>query len=662
MAALVRSALKSLLFSTSLIPLSALPALAQSAADPAPAAQSDQSLPEVVITANQVPVEESKVGSAVTVITGDELRANGVNTVPDALREAAGLAVNTSGGAGALTQVRMRGLKPNQLLVQIDGVQVNEVENGGFDFAGFLVDDIERIEVLRGPQSGLYGSNAQAGVISVITKSGRGLAKPQLDGRIEGGTRNSGGGTLSVRGATGPVYGAFSVSSESTRGFNFSRFGSETDGSRSTVVNGKAGIDFNEYFNVEGGIRWTDRGTKADDVDFYTNGLLMDTADTQSYDSFIGNAVATMKLWDGRFIQTVGFNTFENNLYYNSPAWGNSAYYGQRNTFDTKSVLKFDTPWLGGASNTLSFGADYQHEEFRQSAPAVGDLYARARTGVFAEHMIDLPAGLSLTGAVRYDDFDAFQDATTWRFTASQKLAHGTRLHASVGTGVTQPTFVQQFGYYYSNFVPNPSLNPESSTGWDFGIEQTLFDGRLAADVTYFSMNLEDEITLATVGTARTVVNSPISTSRQGVEVTLRADPLSWLSIEGSYTYTDAEAYDTTLLTTLGAIRVPQNAASLRAIVKFAEGRGRATLAVVQNSGMTDNYTYWPAPTYNTVYNRVALDAYTVVNGLISYDLTPNTTIYLRGDNLFDETYEEVFSYVAPGRVIYAGLKAKFGH
>jgi vitamin B12 transporter len=653
MAAFARSALHGLLLSTSLISLAALPAFAQSADS---SAASEYDLPEVVITANQVPVDASKVGSSVTVVSGEELRANGITTLPDALREVAGIAVGTTGQRGGLTEVRMRGMKPNHLLVQVDGVQVNDVSNGAFDFAGFLIDDIERVEVLRGPQSGLYGANAQAGVISVITKSGRGLAKPEVTAKAEAGTRNSGSGAASVRGAVGPVYGSLTVSDVSTRGFNASRSGPETDGSRAAVVSGKGGIDFNDYFNVEGSLRWTDRFTKLDNNDFAT-GLLVDTADTQGNDSFTGNVVATAKLWDGHYTQTIGASTYESNYLWQSPTYGAYKYTGKRDTFDTKGALKFDTPWLAGATHTLSLGANYEQEEYQQSN-SPGETYARQSTGLFAEHLMSLPFGLSLSAAVRHDDFEVFKDADTWRLTASQSFATATRLHASVGTGVTKPTFVQQLAYIPSvSFIGNPGLKPEHSTGWDAGIEQTLIEGKLVADVTYFWLDLTDEIRTAYTAFGTTVVNSPQTTHRQGVEVALRAELLPWLTVDGTYTYTDAEAYDTGLDTILGATRIPQNALSARVTAKFADGRGQASVAVVYNGAMTDAFTsnYW------STYNRVALEDYTVVNAIVSYDLSPTTTFYVRGDNLFDEKYEEVFSYVAPGRVVYAGLKVKLG-
>src|SRR5829696_4871985 len=169
------------------------------------------SLPQLVITANQTPTEASKVGSAVTVISGEQLRGQGFTTVSDALRDVPGVAVSQAGNRGGLTQVRIRGSESNHVLVMIDGVPVNDFANGDFNFADFAVEDVERIEVVRGPQSGLYGANAHAGVISIITKSGRGFSAPQANVRLEGGSMNTVTAAGTLRGSAGPFYGSVSV-------------------------------------------------------------------------------------------------------------------------------------------------------------------------------------------------------------------------------------------------------------------------------------------------------------------------------------------------------------------------------------------------------------------------------------------------------------------
>src|SRR5436190_4560691 len=225
-------------------------------------------LPEIVVSAGQTAMEAARVGASVTVLSGEELRQKQIPTVAEALRSVPGVEVDQSGGRGAVTQVRIRGDEANHVLILIDGIEVNAVADSNFDFADLTVDDVERIEVIRGPQSGIYGSNAQSGVISIITRTGKGLAKPAAEAKVEGGSKNTLSGSANVRGAAGPFYGSATVSDYTTAGYPVSRFGGPNDGSRALTVTGKGGIDVFENFNIEGVIRHTDRFVRVDPQDF----------------------------------------------------------------------------------------------------------------------------------------------------------------------------------------------------------------------------------------------------------------------------------------------------------------------------------------------------------------------------------------------------------
>jgi len=245
-------------------------------------AQPVQKLDElVVVSPSLVPIEASKTGSSVTVMTGEEARASGFSQLSDVMRTFPGIAVNQSGSRGSLTQFRVRGGEANHLLVMIDGVPANAVADGEYNFADIPMDDIERIELLRGPQSGLYGANAHTGVLTIITKSGRG-EKPSFNARFEGGTQKSAEGSMSARGSAGPVYGAITTTYATTNGFNIARDslpgGAEPDGAKRFAVTGKAGIDFSPNFNIEGFIRHLTRNAETDPQDpfFVGNGLVTD--------------------------------------------------------------------------------------------------------------------------------------------------------------------------------------------------------------------------------------------------------------------------------------------------------------------------------------------------------------------------------------------------
>jgi vitamin B12 transporter len=628
----------------------------------------EREIPRIVIYANQAATEASKVGSAVTVLTGEDLRNKGFTTVADALRTVAGVAVNQSGGRGTLTQVRIRGAESNHLLVMIDGVSVNSIDGGDFNFADFSIEDVERIEVIRGPQSGLYGANAHAGVISVVTKTGRGMAKPEVTVRTEGGSMNTVAAGASARGSNGPFYGAVTADYNNTSGFNQSRFGSERDGSHATTVTGKVGADLFPGFNIEGALRYAGRHTQFDAQPFFGpfEGLAADNGfDFNHFSAINGRVAATWSMFDGAFLQRFGASRYEEKRHDDDVVFGFFNSEGHRDNFDYKATLKQYTQLLGGETHTLSFLADYQKEFLTIDSASLsgpfGDPVAaafwangaeRTRTGLAGEYAIDLPWNMTLTSAIRHDDNSGFTDINTWRETISQRFPQlGTRLHASIGTGATNPTFTEQFGFFVGSFIGNPDLRPERSLGWDAGVEQAFWDRRLVVDVTYFASEFEDKIVTVSAGGGflSTVVNEEGTSPRRGVEVTATATPVDWLSLTGTYTYTSARLADGT-----PEVRRPKHAASGQATVNLPDGRTHMTLNVVYNGSMPDTWFRFPL-------TPVTLDAYTTVGGIVSYDITPTTTAYVRAENIFNSQYEEVFSYRAQGFAAYAGLRAKFG-
>jgi vitamin B12 transporter len=625
-------------------------------------------IPRIVIYANQAATDASKVGSAVTVLIGNDLVNKGFNTLADALRTVPGVAVSQSGGRGALTQARIRGAESNQLLVMIDGVSVNSIDGGDFNFADFAIEDIERIEVIRGPQSGLYGANANSGVISVVTKSGRGLAKPEVNVRLEGGSMNTIDGGATARGSNGIFYGSVSADHNNTSGYNQSRFGSERDGSHATTFTTKLGADLFTGFNIEGALRYAERHTQFDAQPFFGpfEGLAADNEfDFNHFRGINGRVAATWSLFDGAFVQRLGASRYDETRHDDDVVFGFFNSEGYRNNFDYKATLKQYTQLLGGETHTLSFLADYQKEFLTMNSaslsgpfgdPAAASFWAngaeRTRNGFAGEYALDLPWNMTLTSAVRRDDNSGFADITTWRETVAQRFPQmGTRLHASIGTGATNPTFTEQFGFFVGSFIGNPDLRPERSLGWDAGVEQAFWDRRLTVDVTYFASEVEDKIVTVSAGGGflSTVVNEEGTSPRHGVEVTATATPTDWLSLSGTYTYTIAKLADGT-----PEIRRPKHTGSGSATVNLPDRRTHLTVNVIYNGAMPDTWFRFPL-------TPVTLEAYTTVGGILSYDVTPTTTAYLRAENVFNAHYEEVFSYRAPGFAAYAGLRAKFG-
>jgi vitamin B12 transporter len=630
------------------------------------ASAQSSTLPELLVVSPSLqPIEASKTGSAVTTISGEEARNSGFSQLSDVMRTFPGMHVSQLGARGNLTQFRVRGAEANQLLVMIDGVPANMVGDGEYNFADIAMDDIERVELLRGPQSGLYGANAHSGVLTIVTKSGRGLARPEFIARAEGGTQRSGEGSMSARGAAGPVYGSVTANYATTNGFNIARNalpgGEELDGARRFVGTAKGGIDFTPYFNVEGFVRHVRRKAYSDpqDPNFMNTGLVEDAAGYgTNFNETIARAEATLKLFEDRWIQSAKVTSSRQNLISLENFGLSSNSQGRAETVSYKSALLLDSNVLGGEKHRITGLAEHREERFSFGSiflfgpdlEAARNGYARRSTGVGGEYVLDLlRTGTTLSGAVRQDFNEPFKDEFTYRVTASQKFFPiGGRAHASIGRGVTNPSFIEQFGFLTSTFVPNPNLVPESSIGWDAGWEQTFWDGRVIVDVTYFNSRLQNEIVSMSLPNFRSSVrNLDGASTREGVEVTAKFRPVDWLLLGGSYTYTDSRDDQGRQ-----EIRRPRHAASGTATAFFDSGRGRATVNVVYNGKMDDTIFTFPS-------QRTVLDAYTLIGGMISYDTTPWSTVYVRAENVLNRRYEEVYSYRSPGMGVYAGLKIK---
>jgi len=619
-------------------------------------------LPELlVVSPSLVPIEASKSGSSVTAMSGEEIRSSGYSQLSDVMRTFPGIAVNQSGSRGSLTQFRVRGAEANHLLVMIDGVPANAVGDGEYNFADIPLDDIERVELLRGPQSGLYGANAQSGVLTIVTKSGKGLSKPEFNARFEGGTQKSAEASASARGAAGPVYGALTVTGATTNGFNIARDGNEPDGAKRFAGTAKAGIDFSPNFNVEGFVRHIRRNAESDPQDpkFLNTGLVEDAPGySTGFQETLARIEGTLKLLDDRWIQSAKWTSSRQNLKSIENFAQSSSSQGSADTLSYKSALLLDSMFAGGEKHRLTALVENRRERFSfdsiflsgSDLDAARNGYTRTSTGVGGEYVLDLLAtGTTLSAAARQDFNEPFQDEFTWRFSASQKITPiGGRLHASVGRGVTNPSFIEQFGFLTSTFVPNSGLMPESSIGWDAGYEQMLWNGRVVVDVTYFNSRLEHEIVFVSLPSFKSSVRNLDGTStREGIETTAKFRPADWLTLSGTYTYTDARDDKG-----MPEIRRPRHAASGSATVTFLENRAKATFNVVYNGKMPDTVFTFPSST-------VDLNAYMLVGGIVSYDLTPWSTVYLRGENVFNQRYEEVYSYRSPGASVYAGLKVR---
>ena len=607
-------------------------------------------LERLVISAGRTPIEEKKIGSAYTIIEGEQLERSQSSYIADALRQVPGFHVSRTGAFGGLTQLRVRGSEANHVLVLIDGVEVSETSQGEFDFGGLQTADVERIEVLRGPQSAFYGSDALSGVVNIITKRGE-RSSTSSGFQTEFGSDGTTQGSGYVRGGTDTFDGSLSISKRMTGGFNISDLGSEKDGDDNLTVNGRFNLDIAPRVTLDGTLRYVDRASDSDEQPF--GNPVQDTDDQSLTEELFGSLGLRMESEDGAWqhrarimSSSVTRESLQNNA-------RNSGTEGTR----TKAFYQISHKMEDTQENlhTLTAGYEWERETFAALTPVfnASQLTEQNRDlhSLIAEYRGEFDGQYFLNAGMRQDYNDAFQDAFTYSISGAWVVPDtGARLHASVGTGVKNPTFYEQFGFIPTSFLGNPDLKPENSFGWDIGVEQTFLEGDLVIDVTYFEQDLENEIT--TLFPAPTFIGTPVNqtgtSERRGVEVTASMTLSDGLTMSGNYTYLDATNPDGTR-----ELRRPEHAGSLR--FDYTSDEGHKLFAEAIFNGTMDNNNFTVSPTI-----RVALDSYTVVNVGGSYQLSENFELFGRIENAFDEQYEEIAGYNTQGRTFFAGIRGKF--
>ena len=618
----------------------------------AQSAATTTALERVIVSGSRTEASLADTGSAVSVITAQELEQRQIRNVSDALREVPGIAVSRLGPVGTVTQVRIRGAEANHTVVLIDGVKINDPFTSEVHFAHLLSAQIDRIEILRGPQSVLYGSEAIGGVISIFTK--RGAPGVQADTSVEGGSFSTVSGSAAVRGAMQTFNYALSASALNTDGTNVSRFGSEDDGYRNRTLYARAGWTPASTASLDASLRYRDSRSMFDPHDFGfppgpTFGLVIDGDRRSEGDQL--DAKLRGRLTTGPLEHQLGFartqteeDTFANGVFSNG-------FEGKRTRFDYQGTWRF-----GGLSTpqALTLAAEHERQQFESKGPTPASAQNQTRdndkTGLAAEYRVRLPSLTALTLSARRDNHELFEDATTYRVTAAQPLGQRVKLRASYGTGIANPTFFELFGFIPGSFDPNPGLKPEKSRGFDVGADFAIAAaGRLS--VTYFDADLENEITgTFDLNTFRSsVANLSGESKRRGLEVEAQYAPSAHLTVWVAYTYTDAKQPDGQ-----SEVRRPRHVGSAAITYALPGASGAITLAVDHNGRQEDlDFRSFTSA-------RVTLRDYTLVRLAGQYAITRNMSLTARVENLLDQDYEEVFSYRPSARSFYAGVQARF--
>lgn len=607
---------------------------------------------DVTVTANRTEARRSSVGSAVTVITGDEIRRQRRVSVLEVLRNVPGLDIVQSGGPGRQASGFLRGANSNQTKVLLDGIWMNDPSaNRAFDFSNIAVDNIERIEIVRGPQSTLYGSDAMGGVINIITRRGSGPARFQLGAM--GGSFSTQQQYGSVSGGNESVYYSFTGSFFDTDGFTAAERGSEKDGFRMGTASGRAGWIINESIDVDYVFRYIDSDSRFDSVQFIpgTGSVPVDgIGNSAPSESFFSRIQVRSLSLDGAIEQKVGFNYTNYNRASLTPTF-DSFFNGDTEMVDYQmNVNVIDEEEI---QDVFTVGAMYMQESARTSntfapIPAERALFDRA---AYLQNTLILGNRWSLTAGTRWDDYSRAGAANTYRLTSRYEIPDvETAIHGSFGTGFRAPSINELFG-----FAGNPDLRPEESKGWDVGIEQPFFDDRLVVDATYFRNDFDNLIVFV-------LTNPPFdgqlfnvaTATAHGVELTGTWEIQPGTRFTAAYTRTDSLGRDPSSGANTSLLRRPRNKFSLMLDQDLAGGKANVNVRmryVGQRNDVSPNFGDPP----------IKLDDYIVVDAALGYDLSRNLQLFARVDNVSDSNYEEIFGFNAPRISVYAGALVTWG-
>jgi vitamin B12 transporter len=650
--------------------IAAVLALTSSTAATAQEIQDTTRLPELVVTPTRLPTPPDAVVSSVTVITGDDLRARGVRFVQDALREVPGAAVVQVGSFGGVTSLFLRGGESDYVKVLIDGVPANQ-SGGAFNWANLTTDNVDRIEIMRGPGSVIYGSDAVSGVVQIFTR--RGAEGFSVEGGAEAGTF----GTLNGHGSTMGGTPRLTYSADAGRFATDGTYPFNNHYGNTTLSGSVRGLP-DSRTDASLSVRFTDSRYHFP-TDFA--GVLADSNQSSAEEMLTIAADVGRRLgsrYDLRL--TAGGNRIVGEFDDRSDNGADTLGFGFASHRDSRAERSnFDARINGTLSPVLTVtgGVQVERETERQSGETTSNFggiatipdtpFDRGRTtfGYYTQGVLDLASGLALNLNARVDDNSAFGTFFTYRAGAVYRLPSGTRVRASLGRSFKAPTFCEQF--CDAPFVVGDStLRAERSTTWEAGLEQVLAGGRVSVWATYFDQRFRDMIMYDGSGVPGqpTYFNGAAAKSR-GLETGLTTSPVRDVKVSASYTYLLAEATDDAGLPspTFAAgrrlIRRPRHSAEVAARGRVLD---RVTLggSVIYVGRREDvDFNQFPA-------QRVELPDYTTVDLATEVEIVRAGPVrrgfsgVVRVENLFNRSYEQVVGFAGRRRGVFGGAKFRF--
>ena len=605
----------------------------------------------ITVTASRTPVEIIKTGSSVSIINETQIQQSLASNVAELLRAIPGLQVNQQGSRGAVTQVRVRGAEANHLLVLIDGVEANDISQGGeFNFTHLSTDQIKRIEVVRGPQSALWGSDALAGVINIITMDNK-IGESDLSLNAETGSFNSQKLGLSYKTGSKRTQIQASMNQFSTDGTNIARQGSEEDGYENTNITLNGNWIADDSLTINGMIRHTDSTTEFDAIDFFTSGLPVDAKNETDSTQFYSRISAEINSFDGKYTQRFSIARTDTDNENDTGGAQNSISRGTKNQYQYTGNLSLD-------KQTLTLIAEYEDEKYQQRALDQGfgnpnrDLDLDNKSIALEYRYND--TNWHLSASYRFDNNSEFDDVGTYRLTANWlSPIDNLFVYSSIGRASKNPSFTERFGFF-DTFIGNPNLEPERSDSWELGIK--FSKDSLSTSLAYFNSELENEINGFVFDSSTfsfTAANRSEVSQRQGGEIEISWLASDALSLNASYTYLDSTFEDTNK-NQLDEVRRPRHIANIAG--NYHWSKANVNFSINFNGRQKDDFF----PPFPASPSRVNLSSYTLINLAGTYQLKENLILTGKIENAFDDEYEEVFGFQSPGFAAFAGLRYRW--
>ena len=639
--------------STALIALClSFPALAQ---EPAEAdAQSG-----IIVTATRAPTPLEQIPASITVLDKAAIdRAQDIG-VTELLLRTPGISISRNGGYGTATSLRIRGAETDQTVVVIDGVKLNDPSStgGGYNFANLLIGDAERIELLRGPQSTLWGSQAIGGVVNIVTAQPDAPLEGSFD--IEGGSRDTVSARAALGGVSGPLSWRIGGQSFTTDGISAiapAFGGGEADGYTNRNVAGRAelalsanaSIDLRGYYS-----------TGRVEIDGFSG----DAPDYSHNREFVGYAGLNFALLDGRLRNRIAYNYTDTDRDSYSPELEQPLSFeaaGKNRRFEYQGIFELTD------RISATFGAENERSRFKSRSPSgsLADPLPDFVTGkaeitsLYGQVTVRPLDGLTLNGGVRYDDHNRYGGRTLFSAGGIWELPSGTTLRASYGEGFKAPSLYQLFSEY-----GNVNLDPERAHGWEAGVQQAFFGQAVTIGATYFERTTTGQIIYNSCSTDSTdplCVMPGTDTPRWGYYLNvaraeahgIEADAafkLGGLTLNGNYSWTVAEDRSAGAATEGNWLpRRPRHMAN-------------GSISYDFDFGLTlGSAVRWSGKSYDNAANTTRLDDYTLVDLRAEYALSDSLRLFARAENVFDESYMTAYRYGTLGRSIYAGIRGRF--